>query len=189
MASVTTLYGVKMTALAYRAKSDNGNKGKAKKDKFPSYFLATDCVTTLPGIPEEKKWNYLEGKRSTSNIINHFKFLEEYYYCMPDSDTVNRNAQFLLGTEEAVQTTSIFKRIPFSVIGVYDSNDSGLKWFQPQKRKLTSGYHNYPLKGLNLRYMYLVKKTFLNKLKYINMSNRKWCSYWYVLVLLILVSK
>ena len=48
--------------------------------------------------------------------------------------------------------------------------------------KLTSGYHNYSLKGLNLRYMYFSQKNFLNKLKYINMISRKWCSYWYALI-------
>ena len=44
-----------MVALAYREKSDNGKKAKAKKDNFLSYFLATYRVTTLPKIPEEKK--------------------------------------------------------------------------------------------------------------------------------------
>ena len=63
MAAVTTLYGVKMIALAYRTKSDNRKKAKAKKDKFLTYFLATDCVTTLPGIPEQKKRNYPYGTR------------------------------------------------------------------------------------------------------------------------------
>ena len=33
----------------------------------------------------------------------------------------------------------------------------------PRGEKLTSGYHNYPLKGLNLRYIYCSK----NKSKYI----------------------
>ena len=30
----------------------------------------------------------------------------------------------------------------------------------PRLEKLTSGYHNYPLKGLNLRYMYYSQKHF-----------------------------
>ena len=29
-----------------------------------------------------------------------------------------------------------------------------VEWFQPQTRKITSGYHNYLLKGLNFWYMY-----------------------------------
>ena len=45
------------------------------------------------------------------------------------------------------------------------------------REKLTSGYHNYPLKGLNLRYMYCGKNDLLNKLKYINTSRRKWYLY------------
>ena len=41
---------------------------------------------------------------------------------MPASDIVNHNAQFLLGIEEAVRSTSIFKIIPFSILGLYASN-------------------------------------------------------------------
>ena len=36
----------------------------------------------------------------------------------------------------------------------------------PRWEKLPSGYHNYQLKGLHLRYMYC------SKLKYINMSSK-----------------
>ena len=54
--------------------------------------------------------------------------------------------------------------------------------YSPRQEILTSGYHNYQLKGLNLRYMYFSQKTFLNKLKYINMIIKKWCSYWYVFI-------
>ena len=39
VAALTTLDGVKMIALAYRAKSDNGKKAKARKAKFLSYFF------------------------------------------------------------------------------------------------------------------------------------------------------
>ena len=44
-----------MIALAYREKSDDGKKAEPKKYNFLSCFLATDCVTTLPGIPEDDK--------------------------------------------------------------------------------------------------------------------------------------
>ena len=63
MDAVTTLYGVKMIELAYRAKYVNGKKTKSKKANLLSYFLATDCVTTLPDI-------YPDGKRSSSKLIN-----------------------------------------------------------------------------------------------------------------------
>ena len=76
MAAVTTLGGFGMIELSYRAKSDNVKKAKAKKYNFLSYFLATDCVTTLLGIPEEKKLNYPDGTRAPSKFINHFKFVE-----------------------------------------------------------------------------------------------------------------
>ena len=62
MSELTTIDGVKMIALAYRAKSDNGKKAKAKKANFLSYFLETHYVTTLPGIPADKKQHYPDGK-------------------------------------------------------------------------------------------------------------------------------
>ena len=102
MAAVTTLYGFKMIALSYPAKTDNCKKAKDKKAKFLSYFLATDYVTTLPGIPVENKGHYPYGARYQSKITNCCNFVEEYYDGMPDSDIVHRNAQFLLGIEDAV---------------------------------------------------------------------------------------
>ena len=63
MAVVTNLNEVKMIALACREKYDNGKKAKAKKANFLSYFLATECVTTLLGIPSEKKRQHAEGTR------------------------------------------------------------------------------------------------------------------------------
>ena len=58
-----------------------------------------------------------------------------------------------------------------------NNNSPPLSGSVPRQEKLTIGYHNYPLKGLNLRYMYCSKNTFLNKLEYINIRSRKWCSY------------
>ena len=58
MDSVTTFDGVNIIALAYREKSDNGKKKRAKEPIFLRYFLATDCFITLPGIPVEKKQHY-----------------------------------------------------------------------------------------------------------------------------------
>ena len=75
--SVTTLHGFKMIALAYREKYDNRKKAKSKKANFISYFLATDCVTTLPGIPEEKKKHYPYETRAPSKLINRCGFLEK----------------------------------------------------------------------------------------------------------------
>ena len=91
-----------MIALAYREKSDNGKKAKSKKANFLRYFLETDCVTTLPGIPTEKKQHYPDGTIAQSNFINRNNFVEEYYDGIPASDIVNCNAQFLFGIEEAV---------------------------------------------------------------------------------------
>ena len=65
-------------------------------------FFKTDYVTPLPGILEEKKLHYPYGTRNPSKLINRCKFVEEYYDGIPNSDIVNRNAQFLLGIEEAV---------------------------------------------------------------------------------------
>ena len=64
MAAVTNLDVVKMIALAYREKYDNGKKEKSKKANFLRYFLATDCVTTLSGIPAENNRHYPDGTRA-----------------------------------------------------------------------------------------------------------------------------
>ena len=55
----------------------------------------------------------------------------------------------------------------------------------PRWEKLTIGYHNYPLKGINFWYMYCSKNHFLNKFKYINMKIKKWYSYLFVLIFII----
>ena len=49
----------------------------------------------------------------------------------------------------------------------------------PRCEKLTCGYQNHALTGLNLWYMYFRKKKNLNKLKYINMSSIMWYSFSY----------
>ena len=92
VAAVTTLNGVKMIALAYRTKYDNGKRAKAKKANFLRLFLETDCDTTLPGIPAGKKRHYPDGKRYPSKFINRCKFVEECYRGILASDIVNRNA-------------------------------------------------------------------------------------------------
>ena len=56
---------------------------------------------------------------------------------MPASDIFNHNTQFLLGIEEDVATTSIFKRMPCSILVVYASNYFGLaRAFSPSYKLL-----------------------------------------------------
>ena len=126
MADVSTLDGVNMVALAYRAKYDNDKKANANKANFLSYFFGNRLCHHTTRYPAEKKLNYLYGTRAPSNFINCCKFVEEYYDGMPASDKVSRNTHFLLGIEEAVRTTSIFKITPCYIIVVYASNDFGL---------------------------------------------------------------
>ena len=45
---------------------------------------------------------------------------------------------------------------------ILDSGLYVLSGSSPRREKITSGYHNYPLKGLNLRYMYFSLSTFVN---------------------------
>ena len=116
MAAVTTLDGVNMIALAYRAKSDNVKKANAKKANFISYFFAADFVTTLPDILYKKKRHDPNGRRAPSMFIKCCKLVEVYYDGMPTYNIVNHNAQFILGIDEAVKTTSIFKIIPCYIL-------------------------------------------------------------------------
>ena len=56
---------------------------------------------------------------------------------MPYYDIVNFNAKFILGNEESVLTTSIFKGIPCFIIGVYASNAFVLsRAFSPSYQRL-----------------------------------------------------
>eukprot|EP00957_Ditylum_brightwellii_P109101 8323386-Ditylum_brightwellii.AAC.1 len=61
------------------------------------------------------------------NLYPIVKLLKNYEG-MPALDTVNRNAQFLIGIEEAIRTTGIFKRTPCSVIDMYAANSFALAY-------------------------------------------------------------
>eukprot|EP00957_Ditylum_brightwellii_P001586 124301-Ditylum_brightwellii.AAC.1 len=79
----TTIDGVELTALAYCGKSHHEKKSKAKKSIFYSYFIATDCVTTLDGKPAEKKCHYSDGSGAPSKFVKINVLVEEYYDAMP----------------------------------------------------------------------------------------------------------
>eukprot|EP00957_Ditylum_brightwellii_P084119 6394892-Ditylum_brightwellii.AAC.1 len=101
-------------------------KSKAKKSNFYSYFIATDCVTTLDGKPTGKKHHYPDVSHAPSKFVKRNFLVEEYYDDMPATDIVNKHAQFLLGIEEAIHTKYIFKRIPYSIIGQWAANSFGM---------------------------------------------------------------
>eukprot|EP00957_Ditylum_brightwellii_P065752 4988046-Ditylum_brightwellii.AAC.1 len=50
----TSIDGVELVTLAHCGKSHHGKKSNVKKSNFYSYFIATDCVTTLYGKPSGK---------------------------------------------------------------------------------------------------------------------------------------
>ena len=91
MAAVTTLNGVKMISLSYRANTCNSKKIKDKKYNFLRFFGNRLCHHTIR-YPSREKQHDLDRKRAPSNFINRCKFVEEYYDCMPASYIVNRNA-------------------------------------------------------------------------------------------------
>ena len=102
VAAVTTLGEVRMIALVYCARSDNSKKANAKKANYKLFFGQTECDSTLPGIPAEKKLHHTDGTKATSKFIDHYKFVEEYYAGMSASDIVTCNSQFLLCIEDSV---------------------------------------------------------------------------------------
>ena len=89
-------------------------------------FIATDCTTTLPGSPAEKKRHHSDGRRAQSKFVPRPKLVEEYYKGMPASDIVNRHAQFCIGIEEAVCVTDIRRRIACSIVGTWGANAYGM---------------------------------------------------------------
>lgn len=123
------LDGEKFIAVGWRGKSEKARKGKKKK-YFMSTFLFTDCTTTQPGRPAEKKRHHADLTRAPSKFISRPRCIEEFYTSMPASDIVNRNAQFLIGIEEAIRTTEIRKRIGCSIVGHWFGNSFGManKW-------------------------------------------------------------
>ena len=123
--ATTTIDGEKYIAVAWRGKSDKSRKGKKKK-YFMSTFLFTDCSTTLPGNPTEKRRHHSDGTRAPSKFIDRPKCIEEYYTGMPRSDIVNRNAQHLIAIEEAIRTTDVRKRFGCAVVGMWDANAWGM---------------------------------------------------------------
>ena len=73
----TTIDGVELIALAYCGKSHHGKKSNTKKSNFYSYFIATDCVTTLDGKPAEKKHHYPDGSHAPSKFVKRNVLVEE----------------------------------------------------------------------------------------------------------------
>ena len=123
--AVTEINLQKVIALAWKGKSDKGNKGRKKKF-WMSTFIASDCTTTLPGTGAEKKRHTKDGKRAASVFVPRPKLVEAYYNGMPGTDIVNRNAQFLIGVEEAVRTNDIHKRMCCTVLGTWMANAYGM---------------------------------------------------------------
>ena len=123
--AVTEIDNEKVIGLAWKGKSDKGNKGRKKKF-WMSTFIASDCTTTLPGNGAEKKRHTKDGKRAPSVFVPRPKLVEAYYNAMPGTDIVNRNAQFLIGVEEAVRTSDIHKRMCCTVLGTWMANAYGM---------------------------------------------------------------
>ena len=125
----------RVIALAWRGKSDKGNKGK-KKTFWMSTFLASDCTTTLPGTPAEKKRHTITMEKAPSVFVPRPKLVEDYYNGMPGTDIVNRNAQFLIGMEGSVRTTDVNIRMATTILSTWMANSYGMAMkFLPHHKK------------------------------------------------------
>ena len=135
----TTIDDERVIAVAWKGKSDKSNKGKKKKF-WMSTFIASDCTTTLQGEPAEKKRHAPDGTRAPSVFVQRPKLVENYYNGMPGTDIVNRNAQFLIGLEEAARTRDIHKRMCTTVLGTWMANAYGMamRYWPDEKKKQTS---------------------------------------------------
>ena len=74
--ATTTVDGVKLIALVYQGKSDKGKKNKATKTNFYSYFLASECITTLDGKPAEKNGTILMAAEHHPSLYPGVKLLK-----------------------------------------------------------------------------------------------------------------
>ena len=134
--AVTEIENEKVIGLAWKGKSDKGNKGRKKKF-WMSTFIASDCTTTLAGNGAEKKRHTKDGRRAPSVFVPRPKLVEAYYNAMPGTDIVNRNAQFLIGVEEAIRTGDIHKRMCCTVLGTWMANAYGMamKHYSDERKK------------------------------------------------------
>ena len=134
--ATTTIDSEKVIACAWKGKSDKSRKGKKLKKFWMSTFIASDCTTTLPGPPAEKKRHTPEGKRVASVYVKRPKLVFDYYNGMPGTDIVNRNAQFLIGLESAVRSQNIHKRMCCTILGTWMANSYAMAMrFQPTSVK------------------------------------------------------
>jgi hypothetical protein len=128
-AATTEENGEKYIACVWKGKSEKSFKGKKKRFWY-SYFLATDCTTTLPGVPAIKKRHDKFFKQVEPKLVPRPTLVEHYYDGMPSTDIVNRKRQFLVNLEGAVRTNDIKKRIMCTIVGTWVSNAHGqfVKW-------------------------------------------------------------
>lgn len=134
--ATTKIDGEPVIGLAWKGKSDRGRKGKKKKF-WMSTFIASDCTTTIAGTPAEKKRHTKDGQLAPSVFVPRPKLVEDYYNAMPGTDIVNRNAQFLIGMEDAVRTSDISKRMACTILSTWMANSYGMakKFFPLERRK------------------------------------------------------
>ena len=132
-----TIDNEKVIAVAWKGKSDRGKKAKKKRKFWMSTFIASDCTTTLPGTEAEKKRHTPDGRRAPSVFVKRPKLVADYYNGMPGTDIVNRNAQFLIGLEEAIRTNDIYKRMCCTVLGTWMANAYGMamRHFSEDKKR------------------------------------------------------
>ena len=139
----TSVDDKKVIAVAWKGKSDKYRKGKKRKF-WMSTFIASDCTTTLPGPPAEKKRHTPEGARVNSVFVPRPKLVADYYHGMPGTDIVNRNAQFLIGLEAAIRTQNIHKRMFCTVLGTWMANAYGMAMkYYPYHRKKEITTHSF----------------------------------------------
>ena len=91
-----------------------------------STFIASNCTTTLPGDPAEKRRHTPDGRRAKSVYVPRPQLVQHYYNAMPGTDIVNRNAQFLIALETSIRTENIHKRMFCTVLGTWMANAYGM---------------------------------------------------------------
>eukprot|EP00957_Ditylum_brightwellii_P077470 5886435-Ditylum_brightwellii.AAC.1 len=74
--AITTVDEIKLIALSYQGISEQGKKNKATKTNFHSYFIASECITTLDEKPVEGKQHYPNGSRAPSKLYPAVKLLK-----------------------------------------------------------------------------------------------------------------
>ena len=133
---------------------------------------------------DEKIYKHINQTILDGNVMNIYLIIMLGKYGAIDNDDYYCHGYYIIKFSSSTYTL----KIDLSSDGQVISSGKMVSGSRTIWEKLTSGYHNYSLKGLNLRYMYFSQKTF-----WINWNTSIWSAesgvhidmLWFLLILVL----